>query len=336
MPESEKGEVHPEYGKLLYKLNPRATRNSIGDRVFILIIVGIMFIFILLLQLFFISESTDRFCLMVMFGILGGVSIFAGLYEAIRKNNIRFELYENGYIDHFYGATVTRSGPIDRYYLKNDIIYGITPSGKHSPLLIKYSSPSYFVFDAIVKELTLDGEPEAEDIFELLEPDYSEKNYSITIPEDQRLIRDSIPFIVGCTIVFLPFLFIDVIFGIILWIAQLIFFISIGWIASYLTNPKRLPNKFIITDNLIIAIFMYDAEVDSQENKMMIQIDQISKCVILRKRWKRYMTIHYQSKKRSCVVTFSAPHSKEIESDWDRLCNEISSRVPSGAVVLKK
>jgi len=337
MVESNGSEVHPKYGKLLYKMDSRTIRESIGAKGTILMIVGFGFLLILLLQLLFVQKgSADGICLMLFFGIIGCVSIVAGIYEAARKNNIRFELYEHGYVDHYYGRTGKRSGPVDRYNLKNNKIYGVSPLGRNISILSWEFSPSMRVFSDIVKELTLDGEPEAEDIYELLEPDYSEKNFSITIPDDSKLVMNSIRLGMIFSMITFPFLFLDLIFTIFLWTFEMIFVIVIGWVITHFENPKRLPNKFIITDDLIIALLRYDEESDTQQNKILIQIDLITKCVISKKRWKRKVTIYYPSNQRDYLCNFSAPHEKDIEPIWDRFCRELSNRVPSGTIALKK
>jgi len=118
MQESEGKDIHPEYGKLLYEQNTRVIKKSLEFKGTLVIIWGLFFLFISIMQFSFGSQKTVAMNSFVIIPAFAGcLFILYGFFERYRKQNLKFEVYEHGFIDHYWTGVKRRSGRINRYYV---------------------------------------------------------------------------------------------------------------------------------------------------------------------------------------------------------------------------
>ena len=197
-------------------------------------------------------------------------------------------------------------------------------------------SASFQFFDTMVETLTLDGEPQAQDIFDIMDPGYIDENISFEFP-DAIDHFNALPLIVAITIGMSPMFFIALELAIFAWV----FFIGssefIIWAYKKRKNPESVPNKFVLTDHLLIALLRYDGKAGDYQSRIPIDYNKITEIRFTNTQWKRKMIIDHEADHVDYIATFRAPLFKnDVGFEWEQLFEGIRKRLPSGANVIRK
>ncbi len=323
-----------DFGRLLCQPDMRDFKHLYRIFSATLLIPGILIIIHLMILLVTDFKALINGWAWILFLPFEAVLLFTGGWTLHQSLVAKLQIYENGFTDHFYSANTSRTRRVCSYFVKYDILYA--RNGCRKMIVIrsggfKATEKAFdIVVDALKNELVPEEFPVVQyDLFDdlaYLNDESIQFRLSNVDAKYSALKLALLPWL--CTSIFALALIRDIMFFIIVSVSCMPICGFTAWVEHYCTPWDKQDVIKIYPDMLLFWPY-------SQRRGLSVNFSRVYRLEFINLRSKKGIVLFHNMEKK-CKTILTASASEDRDEKFQRLFEEIQSRIPPQAKVIMK